>query len=228
MDSKNKLVKDIDAISSRITQNIINFSFIIKKEGNPEVKSMLEMSFIIHTYGYLEGFIKKISKDYLAFVFEYCKNKPDVMSIPLYYLHKFKDFNCKNTNKYFKEILKGLDILNIDDSKEYNIKANNNLKYNVLIIILHLLQFDLKNYEAFKYSFEREDNSRETKELDLKDCLDAFVNDRNQIAHGGKGYLEETFQLSYKWEEYKTMVLYILKQFTDEVKVSVINESFLR
>lgn len=229
MDSDN-LVNNINNISATIKKNITNFSFQINNSYDSEIKSILEKSFVIYAYGYLEGLIKKISKDYLNFVFQYCENNSDaIMITPLYYLYKFKEFKCKNTNKYFKTILNGLEILNINnDNNNYTVKANNNLKYDVLVMILHLLQFDLKNYETFKYSFIKDDNSEEEKELNLQNCLNDFVDDRNKIAHGDYDYIQGTFKLKNPWEIYKVMVISILDNFTKEVINIISEKSFLR
>lgn len=229
---KEDFIKKIEKQLSTIKTNLVHLSFEIDHTSNKNLNEILQHAFVLTSYGYLEGFFKNTLTDYLHFLQKYQEQNPSSqLSCSLYYFYRFsnqlkKDSKfAKIVTAYFNKIFNGKNI--ITTTKEANpelsnfiASCNNNMKYDVMLLLLHLFSLDLRNYEKFI------DNNK--KEYSTEMYLNALVSDRNALAHGEIGCLLGTFSLHNDYTIYKSLVIYLVDCLKNEITDIIVNDYYLK
>jgi len=225
--SKSNVIEKIDRISSVATTEISKIFLIAERQiDQSQFVHSTDMACILTMYAFLEGVIKVTSSSFLEYLkYFYEQNPNSKLKSHFFYLLKFNNVN--NSKKFQKYINALFDEVRIFDPTSFKITANNNLKYYILIMILHFLSLNIHYYESMTMQVESETGESREVKISIEKYLDDLVTDRNTLAHNGFGILNETFRPKHSCDEYKQLVRYLINTFTDEVKDIITNESFL-
>lgn len=228
---KENFINKIEKQLSTIKTNLVHLSFAIDNISDKDLQKILQHSFVLTSYGYLEGFFKNTLTDYLNFLQNYHQNNPSKqLSCMLHYFYRFsekskkdKEF-CKQVISYFKSIFINKTIIKQNKASKsslsnFIVNCDNNMKYDILILLLHLFSLNLRNYEEF-YDSNRAKYSTEK-------YLNDFVEDRNTLAHGEIGCLMGTFNLKQDYKMYKFLVIYLVDSLKDEITEIITNDGYL-
>lgn len=228
---KENFINKIEKQLSTIKTNLVHLSFEIDHTSDNNLQKILQHAFVLTSYGYLEGFFKNTLTDYLNFLQNYHQNNPSKqLSCMLHYFYRFsekakkdKEF-CKQVMSYFKNIFNNKSIIKQNKKTKsslsnFIVNCDNNMKYDILVLLLHLFSLNLRNYEEF-YDSDKKKHSTEK-------CLNDFVEDRNTLAHGEIGCLMGTFNLKQDYNMYKFLVIYLVDSLKDEITDIVTNDGYL-
>lgn len=231
--SKIVLIEKIERQLITIKTDLVNLSFVIEAMQDKNIQKILQHAFVLTAYGYLEGFYKNTLTEYLHYIQKYKEtHKNSQLSTTLYYFYRFSEKSKrnrefgKNVVAYFKKIFRDKKIIQQDKSADsdltlssFVINCNNNMKYDILLLLLHLFSFNLKNYEEF------EDINK--KKYSTESYLNDFVDDRNALAHGEIGCLLGTFNLRNDYKQYKDLVVYLSDCLKNEITEILLNDSYI-
>ena len=229
----NKLTERIGEDNSEIISRFLGYDRLLLSIHDEKLKNVLKTNFVLLIYSCFEGFIKNTTEDFFKFLkdIETCgiKNNLNIRLIEKYHFpilfhecyNKNNEHECKKyIEKFSNSIFTIYDaqqiIFNI---KELKINTKSNLKYNIFISILYLLNIDVP-----EKNFNLNGNNEEIEKI-----LNDLVETRNAIGHGDISYIRNIKFVvdDNRLEIYKELVKYLINDFRDKLTNIIINKEFL-